>query len=476
MADAAKGAAKGAPDGTALDTLALDDVVRLAAELIRIDTSNRGDGDGRERPAAEYVAAELSDAGLDPVLLEDVPGRSNVVARIAGRRPDLPAILLHGHLDVVPADASEWRLPPFAGEITADDGTGETTLWGRGAVDMKGTDAMYLALARAWHRTGRRPERDVVLAFTADEEDAADCGADFLAKRHADLFEGCTEGISESGAYTFHARPDVRLYPIATGERGTAWLELTAHGRAGHGSKRNPDNAVTRLAAAVLRIGEHEWPLRLTDTTRAAIHGIGAALGVDTSGLDDTNVYDLLAAFGPAGDLIAPTLRNSSNPTMLHAGYKVNVIPGTATARVDGRVVPGDGAVADFEAVLDELTGPDVSWRYVHQGIPLQAPHDAPLVAAMTGALRAELAALRARGVIAAGTDHVVTHSMSGGTDAKQFSQLGIVGYGFSPLFLPAGFDYHAMFHGVDERVPVEALHFGVRVLDRLLTAPTLDA
>ncbi|WP_406499066.1 M20/M25/M40 family metallo-hydrolase [Streptomyces sp. NBC_00846] len=440
-----------AESAESVDRQALDESVTFTSELIRIDTTNRGGGDCRERPAAEYVAERLAAAGLEPALLERTPGRTNVVARIEGTDPSADALLVHGHLDVVPAEADDWSVHPFSGEVR--DGV----VWGRGAIDMKNMDAMVLAVVRAWARAGVRPRRDIVIAYTADEEASAEDGSGFLADRHAALFEGCTEGISESGAFTFHAGPDMPLYPIAAGERGTAWLKLTAHGKAGHGSKVNKANAVSTLAAAVARIGAHEWPVRLTPTVRAALTELAALHGIhpdlDAPGFD---VDELLGKLGPAADLVAPTVRNSSNPTMLEAGYKVNVIPGHATAFIDGRMVPG--GEDEFHATLDRLTGPDVDWEFHHREVPLQAPVDSPTFAK----LRAAIERFDPDG-------HVVPYCMSGGTDAKQFSRLGITGYGFSPLKLPVGFDYQALFHGVDERVPVDALHFGVRVLDHYL-------
>jgi acetylornithine deacetylase/succinyl-diaminopimelate desuccinylase-like protein len=430
-----------------------DDVVRLASDLIRIDTSNRGGGDCAERPAAEYVAERLGEAGLEPELIESAPRRANVVVRLPGTDPSRPGLLVHGHLDVVPAEPADWSVPPFSGEVV--DGW----LWGRGAVDMKGMVAMMVALARAHAREGRRPARDVVLAFTADEEDSAEAGSDWLVRHRPELFEGCTEGISESGGYTFHAGNGVRIYPVGAGERGTAWLELTAEGRAGHGSRVNHDNAVGALAAAVARIHEHRWPVRLTPTVRAALVGAGAAVGVsvdpDAPGFD---LDDALARLGPAAALVEATARNSANPTMLTAGYKVNVVPGVATARVDGRVLPG--GEAEFESTLDRLTGDRVGWEYLHREVPLEAAPDGPTFAAIRAALEAEDPGA-----------HVVPVCLAGGTDAKQFSRLGITGYGFAPLRLPEGFDYSAVFHGVDERVPVDGLTFGLRALDRFLAA-----
>ncbi|MFC5799206.1 M20/M25/M40 family metallo-hydrolase [Streptomyces formicae] len=434
-----------------VDGTALDEVVAFTSELIRIDTTNRGGGDCRERPAAEYVAERLAGAGLDPVLLERTPGRTNVVARIAGSDPSADALLVHGHLDVVPAEPADWTVHPFSGEVR--DGV----VWGRGAVDMKNMDAMVLAVVRAWQRAGIRPRRDIVIAYTADEEASAADGSGFLADSHPELFEGCTEGISESGAFSFHAGPGMTLYPIGAGERGTAWLKLTAHGRAGHGSKVNRSNAVTRLAEAIARIGAHEWPVRLIPTVRAALSELAALHGIAVD-LDapDLDVDALLDKLGRAALLVEPVVRNSTNPTMLDAGYKINVIPGHATAFVDGRILPG--GEDEFRDTLDRLTGPDVDWEFHHREVALEAPVGSPTYAG----LRAAVERFDPDG-------HVVPFCMSGGTDAKQFSRLGITGYGFSPLKLPEGYDYGAMFHGVDERVPVEGLHFGVRVLDHFL-------
>ncbi|GHB61891.1 hypothetical protein GCM10010347_35140 [Streptomyces cirratus] len=439
------------PTGGAVDRTALDEAVEFTSGLIRIDTTNRGGGDCRERPAAEYVAERLAATGLEPALLERTPGRTNVVARIEGSDPSADALLVHGHLDVVPAEAADWSVDPFSGEIR--DGV----VWGRGAVDMKNMDAMMLAVVRAWARTGTKPRRDIVIAYTADEEDSAVDGSGFLADHHPHLFEGCTEGISESGAFTLHAGPGRPLYPIAAGERGTAWLRLTAHGTAGHGSKPNRANAVTRLAAAVARIGAHEWPVRLTDTVVACLTELAALQGLSVDPrARDFDLDGLLGKLGPAAGLAGATLRNSANPTMFNAGYKLNVIPEHATAYVDGRMLPG--GEAEFIETLDELTGPDVRWEFHHREVALQAP----VTGRTYGILRESVEHFDPEG-------HVVPFCMAGGTDAKQFSRLGITGYGFSPLKLPPGYDYWALFHGVDERVPVDALHFGVRVLDRAL-------
>lgn len=331
------------------DQQALDEVVRFTSDLIRIDTTNRGGGDCQERPAAEYAAEQLAGAGLQSMMLERTKGRTNVVARIEGSDPSADALLVHGHLDVVPAEAADWSVHPFSGEIR--DGV----VWGRGAVDMKNMDAMILAVVRGWARQGIRPRRDLVIAFTADEEASAVDGSGFLADEHPELFEGCTEGISESGAFTFHDGAGRQIYPIAAGERGTGWLKLTARGRAGHGSKVNKENAVTRLAAAVTRIGEHEWPLRLTPTVRAALAELAALYGIET---DLTDVDRLLEKLGPAAKLVEATVRNSANPTMLEAGYKLNVIPGRPWPTSTAAICPA----ARRSSGRPSTCSPDLTW------------------------------------------------------------------------------------------------------------------
>ncbi|MGW5240362.1 M20/M25/M40 family metallo-hydrolase [Monashia sp. NPDC004114] len=426
-----------------------DEVADLTSELIRVDTTNHGGGvSAGEREAAELVASWLSEVGIEPTLIESAPRRTNVVARIPGRDPSRPGLLVHGHLDVVPAQAHDWRVHPFSGEIR--DGL----VWGRGAVDMKDMDAMTIAVVRDWMRTGRRPERDIVLAFVADEESTGEHGANHLVERHAHLFEGVTEAISESGGFSVALPDGRRAYPVGCAERGTAWMRLTADGTAGHGSKLNTDNAVTKIARSVARLGEHQFPITPTPVVRSLIEQLSAAYGFVPDFDDLTATIERL---GPNARLFSATLCNTVNPTMLDAGYKVNVIPGTATAQVDGRFLPGTQDA--FFAAIDAVLGPDVRREFVSFEEAVSAPAHGPTWDAMSAALRAE-----DPGAV------VVPYCMAGGTDAKAFARLGIAGYGFSPLLLPPDLDYLGMFHGVDERVSVAALQFGCKVLDRFLT------
>ncbi|HWS57570.1 MAG TPA: M20/M25/M40 family metallo-hydrolase [Actinotalea sp.] len=436
---------------------AQDEVARICQDLLRIDTSNYGDGSGPgERAAAEYVMASLGEVGLEPELFESAPGRANVVVRLPGADPSRPALVLHGHTDVVPAEASEWTVDPFGGEEI--DGL----LWGRGAVDMKDMDAMILSVVRQMVREGRSPARDVVVAFFADEEAGGVYGARFAVDTRPELFEGATEAISEVGGFSVQVGAGAdgqggrRAYLLQTAEKGIGWLRLVAEGRAGHGSQVNRDNAVTHLAAAVARIGTHPWPLQLTPTVRALLEGVADLTGLPFEPQDPQSVDRLVAALGTGARFVGATIRTTANPTQLTAGYKANVIPGRAEAVLDTRFLPGHEDEA--RRVLAELAGEHVRIEEIHRDVALEAPFRGDLVDAMVASLVAE------------DPDAVVLpYLLSAGTDNKSLSRLGIAGYGFAPLRLPPGLDFPAMFHGVDERVPVESLVFGTRVLDRLL-------
>ncbi|MEV5554244.1 M20/M25/M40 family metallo-hydrolase [Nonomuraea wenchangensis] len=436
---------------TAADSLtpAEKEVADLCVELIRVDSSNYGDGSGPgERAAAEVVMARLAEVGIEATYVESEPGRGNVVTRVEGTDPSLPALLVHGHLDVVPANAADWSVDPFAGEVC--DGY----IWGRGAVDMKDMDAMMLAVLRQLKREGRRPRRDLVFAWVADEEAGGVYGAKYLTAHHPELFEGVTEAISEVGGYSLEVDPSLRLYLIETAQKGLAWMKLIADGTAGHGSMLNGDNAVTEVARAVARIGEHDWPLTYTPTVRTFLTEVADAFGIP---FDEDDPQPVLDRIGPLVRFVGATLRNTTNPTQLTAGYKSNVIPGQATAVIDGRFLPG--FEEDFFKTIDSLLGPKVRREFIHHDIALETSFDGALVESMIAALKAEDPTARA-----------IPYCMSGGTDNKTFfADLEVRGFGFVPLRLPAGMDFAAMFHGVDERVPVEALQFGVRVLDRLL-------
>jgi acetylornithine deacetylase/succinyl-diaminopimelate desuccinylase-like protein len=426
------------------ETAAQDEVTDLLVDLIRINTSNPTHP---ERPAAEWVAAKLDEVGLESQIIEAAPGRASTIARVQGTDSSRAPLLIHGHLDVVPAEAGEWSVDPFAGEIKDD------YVWGRGAIDMKHMDAMALAVIRDWQRSGRRPPRDIVLAFVSDEEAGGVQGAHYLVDNHRDLFADCTEAISEVGGFSVSLDEQLRVYLIQTAEKGINWLRLKATGRPGHGSLVHPDNAVTRLATAVSQIGAYQWPIVITDTVRATINGLAELTGRD---LDPDDVDSWLPLLGDAARMIGATIRNTTNPTMLDAGYKANVIPSKAEATIDARFLPGQED--ELLRTIDGMLGDGVQREFIVQDIAVETGFEGALVEAMSAALRAEDPAA-----------HPLPYLMSGGTDAKSFSTLGIRCFGFAPLLLPSDLNFMSLFHGIDERVPIEGLKFGVRVLDRLL-------
>jgi acetylornithine deacetylase/succinyl-diaminopimelate desuccinylase-like protein len=423
------------------------DVVTLCQELIRIPSVNYGDGKGDEAAVAKYVVTKLEEVGIPAQILESAPNRASVVANLEGTDSSLPGLVVHGHLDVVPANAADWSVDPFSGLIK--DGC----IWGRGAVDMKNMDAMMLAVFRLWARHGFKPKRRMVIVFFADEEAGGIYGSRWMAEKHPEIFEGCSEAVSEVGGFSFTLSSGKRIYLIETSEKGIEWMKLTASGLAGHGSMVNRENAVTRLAEAVSRIGNYKWPLRLTRTNELFLSKVAELTGKK---FDKNDLSPVINELGSMSRMIGATLNNTANPSMLEAGYKANVIPQTATAVVDGRTIPG--YESELIATVKELAGEHVEVESLVSDIPLEVDFSGPLVEKMIAAIKSE----DPEGI-------PVPFLMSGGTDNKALAKLGIAGYGFSPLQLPTDLDFMALFHGVDERVPVESLKFGARSLFHFL-------
>jgi acetylornithine deacetylase/succinyl-diaminopimelate desuccinylase-like protein len=428
-----------------MDAALEQETIEIARDLIRIESVNTGDpatiGDGEER-AARYVRDRLAEVGVSGEFVLPTPGRGSFVVRIPGRDRSAGALLVHTHLDVVPVDAADWSVPPFAAEIREDDRHGEV-LYGRGAVDMKGFAGTVIAVARELARSGVVPRRDLVLAFLADEEAGGVWGAKWLVENRPELFAGVTEAIGEVGGFSVPlptAHDGVRrAYLLATAEKGAGWLRLRARGAAGHASTPGADTAVLRLARAVVALGEHRFPVERTDATTPFLAAFSELTG-----------QDALPGLVDAG------LRHSAVPTMLAAGYKLNVIPGEAVADVDTRVVPG--GEAGFRREVERIVGEYVDVEWAQLNAPVVAPVDGPLVETV----RAAVAHDDPDGV-------VVPYLLPASTDNKSFSRLGIAGYGFTPLRVPDGFDAFGQFHAVDERVPLTALRFGARVMRRIL-------
>lgn len=423
------------------------DTTEITRELIRIDTTNYGNGNSvGETEAAEYVEAALARLGIQSQLFDSAPGRTSLVGRVEGEDPTKPALVLHGHLDVVPAIAEDWSVDPFAAELR--DGM----VWGRGAVDMKNMDAMILSSLAEILQSGRRPARDLIIAFFADEESGGVYGSQYLAREKPELFAGATEAISEVGGYSI-TLGGKRAYLVQTGEKTMVWVKLIARGQAGHGSLINNDNAVTTLAKAIARIGSQEWPLELTSTTESLLTRVAEILELNA---DELGYEGLAERTGPAARFVGASLRTVANPTGLTAGYKHNVIPDRAEALLDIRTLPGqeDRVLAE----IADLAGPGIEIEVVHRDIGLETPFRGPLVDQMAQSIeRFDPGA------------EILPYLLSAGTDNKALSKLGITGYGFAPLRLPADMDFPSMFHGVDERVPVDALVFGKDVLTDLL-------
>ena len=420
-----------------------EEVVKICQDLIRIPSVNFGEGKGDEKAVAQYIVASLGEVGISAKIYESAPNRCNVIANIEGSDPTRAGLVVHGHIDVVPANAADWSVDPFAAEIR--DGM----IWGRGAVDMKNVDAMILAIVRKWARTGYKPPRNIVLAFFADEEAGMTFGSRWMAAHHPEVFAGCSEAISEVGGFSVTVGDGKRLYFVEAAQKGIHWMKLTATGRAGHGSMMNDENALTAISEAVSKIGKFHWPQRYTETVKILFKRIAQATGKP---YDEKDLRPLLTEIGPTARMIGATLQNTANPTMLEAGYKANVIPGSASAVIDGRFLPG--YEDELNDTIRSIIGPDITIETISRDIALEVDFTGDLVDAMCAAITRH----DPEGI-------PVPYLMSGGTDNKALSELGIVGYGFSPLRLPADLDFMALFHGVDERVPISGLEFGVNVL-----------
>lgn len=436
---------------------AVDEVVDIVSRLIRFDTTNTGEPETTkgEEECAKWVAQILEEVGYTTQYVESGrSGRGNVFARLAGPPDsDRGALLVHSHLDVVPAEPSDWSVHPFSGSVS--DGY----IWGRGAVDMKDMVGMALALARQFRRDGTVPPRELVFAFLADEEAGGTWGSHWLVENRPDLFEGITEAVGEVGGFSLTVdRPDGeqrRLYLVETAEKGLSWMRLTANASAGHGSFLHEDNAVTEVAEAVARIGRHTFPLVMTESVSEFLAAVSEETGLDLRP-DAPDLDTTLFKLGNLARIIGATLRDTANPTMLKAGYKANVIPQKAEAVIDCRVLPG--RQAEFEKEIDELLGPNVTREWITHLDSYETTFDGHLVDAMNDAILAHDP-----------QGKTVPYMLSGGTDAKAFARLGIRCFGFAPLQLPPDLDFAALFHGVDERVPVDAVVFGTKVFEHFL-------
>jgi acetylornithine deacetylase/succinyl-diaminopimelate desuccinylase-like protein len=434
------------------------DAVELLRDLIRFDTTNPPGG---EAECIAFLADYLRMAGLDPEVLSPGGGRANLVVRLRGRGDGTQGpLLLHGHVDVVAAEAARWTHPPFAGEV--HDGQ----VWGRGAIDMKNMVAMSVAVLGLLARLQIPLRRDVIFAAVADEEAGCAAGCGWLVAEHPEKVRA-EYALGEGGGFSLYVggRP---VYPIQVAEKGACWIRATARGATGHGSMPRPDNAVVRLARFLDRVGRRRLPLKASPEVARFITELAAVqprpardvlpllLKPGWSGLVlDRLVRDRAAARG-----LNAVLRDTATPTVLRAGGKTNVIPGSAEAELDGRIAVGS-TEQELLAELRRLAGRWVDLEVLGTSFPptLASP-DTDLFRILT-----EVVADHHPGAVA------VPSVTPGFTDAKFWSRLGTSCYGFAPVQLePGDAPYLELFHGDDERVRVSGFTAGLRMLADAVT------
>lgn len=430
--------------------MVLTDPVQILQALIRYNTTNPP---GNERECIEWIAGQLREAGIEPVMPARAAERPCLVARIHGEG-SAPPLMMYGHVDVVTTEGQKWQVPPFEGRI--QDGF----VWGRGALDMKGPVAMFLAaFLRAKLENNRLPG-DVILALVPDEEAGSEDGAMFLVDQHPDLFAGVKYALGEFGGFNL-SFAGKRTYPIMVSEKQTCWMKMTVRGEGGHGSIPLRGQAAAKLGQALLLIDKHRLPVHITPPVRLMIehlsNGLGGPTGAALRALLNPRLTDfLLGRLGPRGAMIAPLLHNTVSPTMFHGSEKINVIPSEISVGLDGRLVPG----AKPEQLITELRAL-VGDEFEFEAQP-QIPGPEAVDMGLFDALAAVLRELDPEGI-------PFPFVLMGVTDARCFARLGIQTYGFTPLKLPEDFNFLRTVHAADERVPVEALRFGVQAISRAL-------
>lgn len=424
--------------------------VEILQRLIRFDTTNPP---GDEAECIAYINDLLTGAGVTTTTLAQSADRPNLIARLTGQGT-APPLLLYGHVDVVTTENQTWQHPPFEGQVA--DGF----VWGRGALDMKGGIAMMLAAFLRAKAEELELPGDVVLAIVSDEEALGSYGARYLVDNHADLFDGIRYAIGEFGGFTFHMGKR-RFYPIMIAEKQCCWMKATLRGPGGHGSIPVRGGAMARLARLLQRLDKRQLPVHITPAARLMVGTMASALGGLTGlilgQLTNPRLTDrLLSLLGERGRSFAPLLHNTVSPTILHGSDKVNVIPGEVSVELDGRLLPGFGP-DDMMAEVRQIIGDDVDLEVTHHD-PGPAAPDMGLFDTLGDILREA----DPGGV-------PVPLLISGTTDGRLFSRLGIQTYGFLPMQLPPDFGFIGTIHGADERIPVEAVSFGANAIYRLL-------
>jgi acetylornithine deacetylase/succinyl-diaminopimelate desuccinylase-like protein len=424
-----------------------DQVSGYLQDLVRIDTSNPP---GNETRAAEYLAGVLKREGIEPTVLESAPGRGNIVARLKGDGRAAP-LLLMAHLDVVPVEADKWKHSPFGAEII--DGY----IWGRGTLDTKDLVAIELMTLLLLKREGKQLARDIIFMANADEEAGGRLGAGWIVEKHPDLIRA-EYAINEGAGFAFDFLGQ-RFFTCQTSEKGTARFTMRTRGRPGHGSQPHPDNAVLKLADAIQKIGAAEFPHHATKSVRDFFEGIAAHIDRqyrnDVLALLDAKKYGAAMKRLPIDDsmrsMLYAMLHNTVTPTMLDAGTKINVIPSVAEARCDARLVPGqtpDDLLRELRAAIGERV--EIAFEDTRLG--RESDHKTPLFDTITR-------------MLARYEPHapVLPLLVVGATDARHVTKLGTKVYGFRPMIAPM--EELDTVHGHNERVSVDNMLFGTRVL-----------
>ena len=424
--------------------------VEILQRLIQFDTTNPP---GHEAACIGYVRELLNEAGIESTLIAKDPERPNLIARLPGEGK-APPLLLYGHVDVVTTENQPWQQPPFEGKLI--DGY----VWGRGALDMKGGVAMMVSAFLRANAEGLHPPGDILLAIVSDEEAGGNFGAKFLVEDHADLFKGIKYAIGEFGGFTLTIGGK-RFYPIMISEKQICWMKATMRGKGGHGSIPERGGAAAKLAKFLKALDENDLPVHVTPPAKMMVEAMAAALGGPQGFIlrqlaNPTLTDFVLKTLGPRGRTFYPLFRNTASPTVLHGSSKINVIPGEISVELDGRLLPGqtpNDMIRELRAILDE----DVQLEVI-QFEPGPSEPDMSLFDTLAGVLKE----IDPQGI-------PVPLLLSGVTDGRFFSQLGIQTYGYLPMTLPEDFNFSQIIHAADERVPAAAIEFGAQAIYKAL-------
>jgi len=423
----------------------------LLRNLIRFNTTNPP---GNESECIHYINKLLRDTGIDTVLLNgEKPERPNLVARLPGQGVK-PPLLMYGHADVVTAEHQDWTYPPFEGVL--EDGC----IWGRGALDMKGALTMMICAVINAKLKGFVPQGDIILCIVSDEEDTGAYGAKYLVENHSCYFKDVKYAIGEIGGFTMHLGGK-RFYPVMVAEKQRCGIRATIKGQGGHGSLPVKNGAMARLSSLLYILNSKRLPVHITPPVKMMMQALSSKLpfpaGTILRALLNPMMTDpVLNLLGSKGAIFDSVLHNTVNATIVRGGEKINVIPGEITLDFDGRILPGL-KLEDILSELEALAGKDIKFevKFYDKG-----PENLNMgIFDMLSQILKE----EDNGGIP------IPFVVSGVTDARFFANLGIQTYGFTPMYLKDGIDFSKLIHNSNERIPVEALYFGIGAIYKLM-------